>query len=387
MTNKLPSKNNELVIKPKILVVDYFYPTHDRDAGSLTTFNTLLLLKQMGWSVSFLAHKSFSGEDRYKQDLISCGVNVISIPFWMRAKYFFKHLSKNYDVALLFRPLVAKQYIKILRESYPNIKIIYHAVDLHFLRMQRESEIKKNRSNFKNIDRIRKIEFEAFIKSDATIVHSTFESELISSTLPNINIHIWPLILNMQFNSRGCQSRSGLAFVGNYKHSPNLDAVNYFLKDIFPLILENIPDIVFHIIGSDMPSELKNISSKNVNVVGFIDNLEEYLMGMRISISPLRYGAGVKGKIGLSMATGTPVVASSLSVEGMDIIGEGTIIVADSPQVFSDRVIELYKNDKLWEKMHSNCLNFASKNWGFPRAQEHLAAIFKSIEVNYIQGR
>ncbi|MBT8562125.1 glycosyltransferase [Polynucleobacter paneuropaeus] len=368
--------------KCHILVIDQFLPAPDRDAGSLVTFNVLLSLKKLGWEVTFLGCKRFPGDDEYRSDLVLSGVNVLRIPFWMTDKHFFRSLTKDYECALIFRPMVAKKYMQLLKEIFPKIKIIYHAADLHFLRIMREFKLTKTSDKFKKTERLRRIEYQVFMESDIGIVHSTFEYELISTSLPKANIYVWPLILSVTENVKSFEDRSGLVFIGNFKHKPNLDALNFFINEILPLVIIKIPNIQFNIIGADMPLHFKTLASANINVIGYVKNLEQYLNTMRLSVCPLRYGAGIKGKIGLSMACGTPVIATPISVEGMELVNNRHVIVAENPQDFSDRIFEVYDNKSLWENLHSSGLDFATTNWGLARALQHLDSIFKSIGIN-----
>ena len=124
--------------------------------------------------------------------------------------------------------------------------------------------------------------------------------------------------------------RRDLVFVGGFRHPPNVDAVQWFVDEVFPLVRARLPDVRFHCIGSDVPEAVAALSRRDgVLVHGHVPDIAPYMDGARIGLAPLRYGAGVKGKVNLSMAHGQPVVATSCAVEGMHLRDGVDVLVAD----------------------------------------------------------
>ena len=165
-------------------------------------------------------------------------------------------------------------------------------------------------------------------------------------------------------------------FVGHYSHSPNEDAVSYFVKEIFPLIRQDIPGVVFYMVGSQITEAVQSLASRDVVAVGYVPDLMPYLDGCRVFVAPLRYGAGIKGKIAQSMGVGLPVVTTSIGAEGMNLIDGEHVLIADSPAAFASAVVRLYTNDLLWEEMSQNALLHIKLNFSRAVVQTNLARIF-----------
>ena len=149
--------------------------------------------------------------------------------------------------------------------------------------------------------------------------------------------------------------RHDLVFVGGFRHPPNVDAVQWFVHDVFPRIRQALPAVRMHCIGSDVPAAIAALASEpGVEIHGYVADLSPYMDGARIALAPLRYGAGVKGKINLSMAHGQPVVATGCAIEGMHLRDGENVLVADDAAGFADAVIRLYDDGALWQQLVDN---------------------------------
>uniref|UniRef100_UPI003751EF63 glycosyltransferase n=1 Tax=Undibacterium sp. TaxID=1914977 RepID=UPI003751EF63 len=215
--------------------------------------------------------------------------------------------------------------------------------------------------------------------SDASIVHSTAEYELVHRDLPKSSLHAFPLIMNVTGSNAKFSKRKNIVFIGGYQHTPNVDAVVYFATEIMPLLRTRLPGVCFFAVGSKPPIEIQNLASNDILITGFIEELTPLLDKMRVSVAPLRYGAGIKGKIGTAMAAGVPVVATTIAAEGMSLIDGENIIVADGPQKFADAVVKLYHDESLWESISSKGLTFADNTWGANSAWHNLASIINCL--------
>ena len=151
-----------------------------------------------------------------------------------------------------------------------------------------------------------------------------------------------------------------------------------------PLVRIHLPGVSFYAVGSKPPEAIKALAADDVIVVGYVDDLQSFLDKMRISVAPLRYGAGIKGKVGTAMAAGLPVIATSVATEGMDITSGREIISVDGPQAFADAVVMLYKNQEQWNQISVNGIEFAEKTWGAKAAWSNFSQILLSLglEVN-----
>jgi glycosyltransferase involved in cell wall biosynthesis len=169
--------------------------------------------------------------------------------------------------------------------------------------------------------------------------------------------------------------------VGGFQHKPNVDAVLYFIENILPLLRERLAGVCFYIVGSKPPDEIKRLADVDIIVKGFVEDLEPLLDRMRINVAPLRYGAGIKGKIGGAMSVGLPSVATSLAVEGMSLTNNKEILAVDSAEAFSEAVVQLYQDEALWNHISENGLKFAEMAWGGEAAWHQLNVILSELDL------
>jgi glycosyltransferase involved in cell wall biosynthesis len=142
--------------------------------------------------------------------------------------------------------------------------------------------------------------------------------------------------------------RGGLLFVGGFRHPPNTDAVLWYGNEILPRIRERLPGVKTYIVGMEPPPAVSALAAEDFVVTGYVPDVTQYLTDCRVSISPLRYGAGVKGKVNHAMSYGLPVVATTPSIEGMNLTPDREVLVADDPGAFADAVVRAYTDQELW---------------------------------------
>jgi GT2 family glycosyltransferase/ubiquinone/menaquinone biosynthesis C-methylase UbiE/glycosyltransferase involved in cell wall biosynthesis len=367
--------------KRRVLVLDLCTPTPNQDAGSVTAFNLMLLLREMSFQVTFIPEGNFLYMPEYTTALQRVGIEVLYAPYVTSVERHLKECGGRYDLALLFRPHVVEQNIKAIRKYCSKAKVLFHTVDLHFLRMQREAELKNDKAKIKQAAEIKQREFAAIRASDATIVHSTVELELLSPELPSERIHVFPLIMDVRGTNKCHSDRRDIVFVGGYQHTPNVDAVQFFVSEIMPLLRKQLPCLRFYAVGSKPPAEIEKLACEDVIITGFVEDLSPLLDKMRVSVAPLRYGAGIKGKIGSAMAVGLPVVATSLAAEGMSLTDGENILVADGAEAFAANVVRLYNDGALWDKLSQAGLEFSDQAWGADAAFQTLGNILNDVDI------
>ena len=371
----------------RVLVLDVRTPTPDKDAGSITVFNLLLLLRQMGFQVTFIPTGNLMYRKGYTEDLGRAGVEVLYAPYTISVRQHLKRSGKHYDLAFLFRPQVAQQYLKTVRRLCPQAKVLYHTVDLHYLRMMREAGLTKDEASMREALKMKRDELDAIRGADASIVHSTVELEMLRPELPGKLIHVFPLIMNVRHPDNPFSKRHDIMFIGGYQHSPNIDAVRFFANEVMPLIRPRLPGARFLAVGSGPPPEIQALNSGDVVITGYVKDLDPLLDQMRISVAPLRYGAGIKGKIGTAMAVGLPVVGTTLAAEGMSLTHGENFLIADSPQELADAIVRLYNDEALWNRLSSEGLKFAEREWGGEAAWNTLHDILASMGIQTVHNR
>ncbi|MGE5329793.1 MAG: glycosyltransferase [Deltaproteobacteria bacterium] len=351
--------------KKTVLVIDHYVPHYDKDAGSRTTFQYIKLFVEMGFNVKFIGD-NFCNHEPYTGTLQSLGVEVL-YGEWYRDNYekWIKENADKIDYVYLNRPHISIKYIDIIKKHL-RAKIIYYGHDLHSLREKREYELSKDEWLLRSFQKWEKIEYELIKKADIIYYPSQVEINHIKNLFPDICAKAIPAYIFENIYERKMQfdQKRNLLFVGGFSHRPNIDAALWFIKDIFPYITRNIPDIKVFFVGSNPTQEILKLKSDNVIVTGYVtdEELEEYYDKCRLVIAPLRYGAGIKGKIVEAIYYQVPVVTTAIGAEGLQDIEE-ILMIEDSSCGFAKSVINLYDDISLLEELSLKCLDYIQKNF------------------------
>jgi glycosyltransferase involved in cell wall biosynthesis len=340
----------------------------------------------MDFQVTFIPEDNYLYLEKYTPSLQCVGIEVLYAPYITNIDQHLTTCDDRYDLVLLFRPQVVERNLKAIRTFCPKAKVLFHTVDLHFLRMSREAALQSNNEKQIAANEMKLRELEIISTVDSTIVVSTAEFDLLKPELPNSKLHVFPLIMDVKNTTKAFNTRKGISFVGGFQHAPNVDAVQYFVKEIMPLLRKRLPELVLYVVGSMVPAEIEALASEDVIITGFVEDLNPLLDKMRVSVAPLRFGAGIKGKIGSAMAVGLPVVATPLAVEGMSLSDGENILVADGAEAFADAITKLYKDEALWNRLSQSSLAFADKAWGAEAAWNILHEILEDISMPTVRG-
>jgi O-antigen biosynthesis protein len=177
------------------------------------------------------------------------------------------------------------------------------------------------------------------------------EKELLAREVARANVHVVQLVIPEEAQGPGFEARRDILFIGGYQHAPNVEAVLYFIREILPALRRRIPDVRFLVIGSRPPAEIQALACDHIQILGFQKDIAPYFNACRVMVAPLRFGAGIKGKLGTSFSYGLPVVATSIAAEGMYLEHGREVLIADAPQEFADAVTQLYTDAELWRRM------------------------------------
>jgi glycosyltransferase involved in cell wall biosynthesis len=179
-------------------------------------------------------------------------------------------------------------------------------------------------------------------------------------------------------------ARKDLMFIGGFLHQPNEDGVFFFVREIFPIIRERIPDVRFFVVGSDPSKELLKLDSHDVKVTGYVKDVIPFFNNCRVFVSPLRYGAGMKGKIGQSMGYGLPVVTTTIGAEGIGMVEGETALIADGPEDFANAVVRLYTDADLWSRMSSASLRHIEENYSREVLSKRISLLFDTCSLQKV---
>ena len=336
--------------KKTILVVDHYVPQFDKDAGSRTVFAYLKLFAAQGFNVKFIGDNFFHDEF-YTHALQQLGVEVLYGPWY--AQHWEEWLESNgasIDYVMLNRPHISVKYIAAVR-MYTRAKVYYYGHDLHFLRERRRYETTQDPEALRLSNEWLEKEKALMLQADEAWYPSEVEVAEIRQIAPAVCARAIPAYLFEETDSIpyvACE-RKDIMFVGGFAHGPNVDAVKWFHDEIWPIVHEKMPSLKAYIIGSNPPHEIKAMQNKSFIVTGSVsdEKLAEYYHSCRMVIVPLRFGAGIKGKVVEAMYHHIPVLTTSVGAEGIEC-PEQAIAVFDSAKEFADELVKLYQDmDKL----------------------------------------
>ncbi len=333
--------------KKTILVIDHYVPQFDKDAGSKTTIQYLRMFVEKGYIVKFIGDNFYQHEP-YTTVLQQMGIEVLYGPWY--AQHWQEWLLQNkdcIDFAYLNRPHITIKYIDFIKKN-TDIKCIYYGHDLHFLRLQREYELTGDVEKKCESDEWLEKELYIMRKADISYYPSYVEEEAIHKIDASIPVKAITAYVYEQFRDdipMDFAKREGIVFVGGFGHPPNADAVLWFAKEIYPHIRQKV-QMPFYIVGSSVTPEIEKLKGNGIIVKGFVseEELARLYDTCRLVVVPLRYGAGVKGKVVEALYYGTPMVTTSVGIEGIPD-PDRVVKVADETEEFANAVIELYQDE------------------------------------------
>ena len=343
--------NGEAVFKARgrtarrttILFMEEMVPKFDDNAGHRTIYDYIVTLVKMGYDVKLFVN-NFYRELRYTEIYQNLGVEVL-YGVWYRDNWrnWLAENGKYIDVVMLYRPDIASVYLEPLKEN-TNAKIFYNIADLHYLRLQREYEITGDKRFKDESEEYKKMEYGFMRQSDVTVTVSDVERGIITSEDPSVRVEVFPIFCfdEQSFVRDRATEGHDILFVGGFSHRPNCDAMIWFVNDIFPKVLETIPDATMHIVGSNAPKDVLALGSDKVILHGHVSDsqLKELYRTCAVCVVPLRYGAGVKGKVVEAMHAGIPMVSTAIGLEGIPGI-ENVLTAHDLPEDFASEIIRL----------------------------------------------
>jgi glycosyltransferase involved in cell wall biosynthesis len=345
----------------KVLFLGYVWPEPRSSAAGLRTMNLIDAFLDVGWDIVFC---SSSKENEYSQKLQKLGIRTELVQF--NDPSFDAFISKEQPNYVIFdRFLTEEQFGWRVQKHSPNSVRIIDTIDLHFLRREREKNLKAGMSlsdlaackfNLSTDDAFREIA--SIYRSDCSFIISDFEMKLLAERLdvPTTLLFLQRFHYPEPLSSPIFEDRVNFVMIGNFRHAPNSDALYWLKKEIWPIIHRQLPLAQVHVFGAYPTKEIMNLTDPKIGfyVKGTAENQFETLRKYRVNLAPLRFGAGIKGKITDGWWSGTPIVSTSIGAEGMseDLPWGGAI--SDNPEEFAINAVELYQKKELWEKCHAD---------------------------------
>jgi len=367
--------------KPHMLFVDHSVPTPDCDAGSRQMDFYLKLFVRLGYQITFwpdnLGYDPVN-TSRYEQmgiEVASFRAGVVSLEDWI------KENGRHLQVAFLSRAKVASKYLSALRDVAPACLKMFYGHDLHAERVRFEMQFSSDPALEEELAEAEKCEKECWSLADFVSYPSQEECDHVAARRADCKTVVLPLYCTAEAEAlrertqAGFGDRKGLLFVGSFNHRPNADGVLWFVREVLPLIKKTLPDVSLVVAGANPPAEVAQLEvfDPAVRIAGRVSDgdLAKLYENSRLAVAPLRFGAGVKGKVVESLMKGLPVITTSVGIQGLPE-SAAAIAAADDPQGFAAKVVELYRNQAAWKKQREAGFRYFKANFTEPAVLRHL---------------
>ena len=374
-----PDIEKDRGIDHRVLMIDYATPNPTTDAGSYAAVQEIKLIQALGIKVTFLP-ENMAHLGSLTHDLQRMGVEVLYAPFYNSVFDAIEKRINEFDAIYITRFSVAEKYLDAIR-ARTQAKIIFNNADLHFLRELRTVG-KTNEYTLEHALTTRGRELDVLGKVDAVLSYNETEHAVIlSHILKQDNIFKCPWVLSPKTAGKSFAEREGIAFLGGYRHHPNVKAVEFFAIKVMPLIAKANPNITFYVYGSHVPEQIKMLESDNIKIVGFAENLDDVFHNHRLIVAPLLSGAGIKGKVLEAMAYGVPQVLTSVGAEATGLNHKISAWIKDDEQGLAEGVLQLYNDEQLWNKCSENSQIIAQESFSYKHGVEMMQKIFNYIGI------
>ena len=318
--------------RPTVLMLEDQVPRADRNAGAVATALYVQLLTSLGLRVIYFPHDG-QAPNGYTQRLQQAGVEVLHAP--VNLSEWLAENGRHVDYVWATRPYVSGHRIdELLR--YTGAPILYLTHDLHSQRERRRFEMDRDPAALEEAIRVEAIERAIFAKADHVLSFSEDEADAIRAMEPTTSVTVLPLFFYEGGAVRAVPgsfaARHNLLFVGGFNHLPNIDAALWLVREIMPALWRTHPDAAVTIVGPEPPAELTALAEPRITIAGYVADLEPLYAQTRISVNPIRFGSGVKGKIVASLAAGLPVVTTTIGNEGIGLRNGSEVLIGDTAE-------------------------------------------------------
>jgi glycosyltransferase involved in cell wall biosynthesis len=350
----------------RALVIDDSVPEPDKDAGSNAILQHMLSLQRLGYAVGFVPADNMARIDPYTAALEQHGIACFHRPDHASVADVLAE-QPPYDLVYLHRHANLAQHGAAVRAHSPQARLVYSVADLHFLRLERQAELEGDAALHRQAGAVRAAELAAIAAADCVIVHSAAEAELLRQLMPGTEVRVVPWTVEPRRIASAAAKATTLAFIGGYRHPPNVDAATWAVRELMPRLRRELPGAELLLVGSHMPAEIAALTAADVLPVGHVDSLDEIYGQARLTIAPLRYGAGLKGKVLDSLAAGVPCVMSSVAAEGLDLPEGLQVLVTDDPEITARRIAMLCREDREYRRLAAAGQTYIAERYGAAR--------------------
>jgi glycosyltransferase involved in cell wall biosynthesis len=374
----------------RLLVIDARILTPNRDGGSLRMFNLLQIFRGLDFDVSFVPSfpQSFPPfAETLREDTAGLHAAGIGLPAaGATVDEYLRRAGHLADVILLSGAFVAARHLAAVRRFAPHAVCLFDTIDLHFLREYRAAKLTGNVPRLQSALKLKRTELAIARVVDATLVVSEREKRVLEREDPRIRAWVVPSVQDVHPTPAGLRLRRDLLFLGAYSFEPNVDAMVFFVRHVWPDVQRRLPGVRLRIAGADPTAEIQALEREDIEVTGPVGDLAGCFDRCRVFIAPLRFGAGIKSKLLLSMAHGVPVVASPMAVEGLPARDGEDVLVAETPGEWASQIGRLYDEDALWSRLSANGRSLVHTHYSVDAVGARVATLVEAIRRTHVPG-
>ena len=360
----------------KILIICSQIPMPDRASGDLRFYTLLKLIAELHQVTlcpfNLEGQKKGMGETAtkgYIEQLEDINVRSGSTDVLTTLR------NEQFDLIIFEFYHTVRRYIDFVRYYQPKARILIDSVDIHYNRLLSKAVLMGKPSDFEYAETVKQLELSAYRQADLIIAVTEDDGLLLKKDATNTKIGLLPNIHHIPEFIPVPPPYTKLLFVGSFKHDPNVDAILYFCDEIFPLLLEMNSNFTLEVIGPNPPESVQALQSDKIFIRGFIENIDESYRKAHISIAPLRFGAGMKGKIGEALSFGIPVVTTKIGAEGFGLSVGVNILVAETSLDFAESILRLSQDNQLYKKLSTNGYNFIKETYSDESTRPRLSKL------------
>ncbi|MEM9966712.1 MAG: glycosyltransferase [Pseudomonadota bacterium] len=376
-----PDLEKDRGIVGRVLFVDYAPPRADKDAGSYAALQEMRLVQSLGYKVSFIS-TNMAHLGSYTETLQNRGIEVIYAPFYMSAAEYLDRHAAEFDAFYITRYYVAQAVLQKIRSRAPKAKVLFNNADLHFLRELRAAKNSMDEDKLNRARQTRNEEMDIIQAADVALSYTEIEHSVIQAyTDAKTTVVKCPWVVDVIDDLPPLATRSGLSFLGSFRHHPNTEGVLWFANNIMPLLEGKAIDTPLSIYGSAMGEDIRALASSVIRPIGFVENIADAYHPHRIAVAPLLSGAGIKGKVLSALAHGIPCVISPLAAEGIGLRSGHDCFIVDTREEWVGAIDKLSRDDVLWHDISQNARLYMQQAFSFGRGREMMRAAFEAADM------
>jgi len=368
---------------PVALLIDDYWPRPDCDAGSIEVINLAEALLSFGFEVRFAADREHgalrpgSGRDALAARRVHCLGNAEAAS----VEAYLERDGPGIALIILNRVWCGGRFMDQARLHCPEARIIFNTIDLHYVRIRREAVLRGDQAGLLAAQGTQKREQALASEADATFVVSTVDRDLLAAVAPLANIEVLPLAREICAPRTPFGGRWGIGFIGGFAHAPNVDAISFFFRDLWQLVLRRIPNCQFSIVGEGLPSGMLDGQPGDVRYLGHLPDVTPWFESLRLTVAPIRFGSGMKGKVVSSLVAGVPCVITSMAAEGMGLSNGDGILIADEPGQLAELIARVHGEAAVWSTLSTAALVQAESRFSPSAWRRSLAEALWTIDA------